>query len=219
MRLWICPAIVLLVTVSCRDNQQQTIDELHQRVVNLTRENATLRERLKKAEDLHEALAQEASDLRAQLKIAHLREMTVSLEPLAAATAPAAASPLETQRRGGFTDFGESVKTSTPSAQVETSGKPSPRQQPSAATPLTNDPDIIRNCANQWSNDFKMVAYCQRTQQEAKDQLNTWDPHKIGGAGFDIVRKHCAAEWGTDYKMRVYCEKQQSEGYRQANAH
>lgn len=218
-------AFLALCALSCRnDPHDATLKAMHERTVRLTRENVDLLEKLTKSEQIQTSMVEDARRLRDALKIAELNALVRPDLPIMvpiAAAAQTPASSTESPRRGGFTDFGNSV--SRVPVIAETAPTPRSGNQPAAVSPsisrgpLTSDPAIIAECADKWGNSFSMVAYCQKEQQKAKDKLATWDPYRIGGAGFDVIRKECAAKWGNDYGMRVYCEKQESEAYAQVN--
>jgi hypothetical protein len=76
-------------------------------------------------------------------------------------------------------------------------------------------PEIRTFCAH--AGDEKKIALCERQQHEAKLQLEVWDPHAIGAAGFDIIRRECSAQWRDDYKRRLSCEKQKAAVYKKVN--
>jgi hypothetical protein len=87
-------------------------------------------------------------------------------------------------------------------------------QSGSSSGSITNDPDITSQCAAKWKTDYRMVAYCQNEQQEAKTKLARGNSHGISGPTFDEIRRGCTAKWGKDYRMRVYCEEEQVKAYK-----
>jgi hypothetical protein len=73
-----------------------------------------------------------------------------------------------------------------------------------------NTEQIIQdNCQSEWTDDFRMQAYCGKLQREAVQALSSGKPPDIPQDQFVVVRGKCVAEWQNDFRMRAYCEKLQ----------
>jgi hypothetical protein len=74
---------------------------------------------------------------------------------------------------------------------------------------------IQDHCIREWNQDFRMRAYCERTQWEGVTTLKMGRPTDITQTQFDSIRRHCTGEWPRDFRMRAYCERTQFEGVRE----
>lgn len=68
------------------------------------------------------------------------------------------------------------------------------------------DAALSAKCEKDWPSDFRMRAYCLKTQQEAADQLRR---RNMTTADERTIRQKCETDWPDDFKMRNYCEEQQ----------
>lgn len=218
--------VLLLALASCQQRDHtRAIDTLHRDVVKITQQLADLRVHLAGLSESYDALAKENAALRERVR---QLELSASVTSSASTLTPSVPSQPTTPttgsapRRGGFTDWGSSSRSSpTPATQIperaHSSSSPTERSIGNENRPITADQSIVARCAQEWKTDFKMIAYCQKKQQDAKDKLDRGNLYGINGTAFDIIRGNCRNEWGTDYSMRVYCEEKQTAAYKQVN--
>jgi hypothetical protein len=75
---------------------------------------------------------------------------------------------------------------------------------------------IIQNtCIKEWSQDYRMRAYCERRQWGGVETLRMGKPSDISQDQFANIRQRCTGEWPYDFRMRAYCEQRQFEGVRE----
>ncbi len=78
----------------------------------------------------------------------------------------------------------------------------------------TDAETVIRSkCIEEWPNDFRMQAYCEKKQYEALQKLQKAPAASPQAAS--IIREKCASEWPSDFRMRAYCEQKQVEALRE----
>lgn len=111
-----------------------------------------------------------------------------------------------------------STASSYQAASAATSTFTAPRSTPTQEPTRTIDaPAPVRQaCEAQWGTDYKMVAFCLKTQMEAKAKLDRGNTSGLSPLAFDDIRRGCESKWGTyDYKMRSFCEDQQAKAYKE----
>ena len=117
---------------------------MHERTVKLTRESIDLREKLKKSEQIQASMMEDAKRSRESLKLAELNVMTQPARPYVPATAPAV-EPATSDRRGGFTDFGDSVTQAPPISQAPTGRSSTVADTNTPCMPLHADSSATRS--------------------------------------------------------------------------
>jgi hypothetical protein len=75
---------------------------------------------------------------------------------------------------------------------------------------------IRAKCAEEWPDDFRMRAFCERQQEEGLRTLQAGPP--VSGREASVIREKCTEEWPRDFRMRAFCERQQADGLRTLQA-
>lgn len=72
---------------------------------------------------------------------------------------------------------------------------------------------IEEMCALEYPEDFKLIRYCEKQQDEAQNQAGSWIP--------DNIARKCTGEWSANWHMFMYCVKQQvgAEGFTDPERH
>ncbi|NCM96027.1 MAG: hypothetical protein GW948_01535 [Rhodobacterales bacterium] len=83
------------------------------------------------------------------------------------------------------------------------------------ATPVSafDDNAIKQMCAEEWGNDYSMVAYCRDQQRGAAKKFDTYLEKAKLNSVLQTIVGDCVAEWNKDYSMLVYCTNQQLEAF------
>jgi hypothetical protein len=114
---------------------------------------------------------------------------------------------------GGVTDL---KRTMARGAELSSKICGSSPQQSAAPESSGNTEQVIQGkCKNDWPDDFRMQAFCQKQQRSAVVTLSMGKPQDVQLDQFMTVRRKCAGEWVTDFRMRAYCEKQQFNAIRE----
>lgn len=75
---------------------------------------------------------------------------------------------------------------------------------------------IIReHCTQEWSNDFRMRAYCQEQQLNGYNNLMKTKPAGMSDSDYQKIKSLCQNEWENDFQMMAYCEEQQVNGWQE----
>ncbi len=64
---------------------------------------------------------------------------------------------------------------------------------------------IYASCKQKWGDDYRMVEYCTKKQQDARKVVKS---HRGG------IRARCEEKWGDDYRMVEYCINKQTTAKR-----
>jgi len=59
-----------------------------------------------------------------------------------------------------------------------------------------------------------MIEYCEKQQQQAKDNLDRGNVYDVPGPVFGTIREQCRQKWIANFEMREYCEKEQASAYK-----
>lgn len=209
-------AVIVAVMVGCAGKSspadQARIDQLAKQNQEMKRQLAEASAGIKAAEAMREAMRLErdaaitkADQITAAASgLLRAPEATVIQYTAATPVAPAAPAPVQSA-------YSE-VRRTEPERRQQVQA-PAPR-----SAPPTNDSGIIAACSTQWGSDFRMVEYCQRQQQEAKEALaSRASSPPINDSVMAGIRRDCIGQWAGDYRMRDYCEKQQIASYQKIN--
>jgi len=78
-----------------------------------------------------------------------------------------------------------------------------------------NADSIIKEyCHSQWGEDFAMRAYCEKTEKEAFQKIESSSYEDVPQDVLAKIRDKAAEQWPHEFGMRLHTEKEQVAAYR-----
>lgn len=197
-----CAALLIVVIAGgCQQQSEKRLTELENRLRRAELQQAAMRDDIRGLRDRWKAsekdLADAANRSRSAAATVDAYLNTISLP--SAQPQPDATPPR--QLTSSYT---------SPSIQTPTTRREAAEPAPQPVQKIAVDSIARAKCSAEWSNDPRMLAFCEEQEMSAKASLTarTYTSTGMWPTQFQEMRASCQREWPNDYRMQDYCESQ-----------